>query len=142
MSLVGGPIIKVGHFQSDGGAYNLELGFVPDYIKIWNLAAAAGEIAIQEWFSDLGDAFAIVHRMLVDNGSTGTDTVEYITSGGAISKLDTTTIDAGTENDDTDPVRKTASKGVTIATGWSDDDDEVYYLAIGNANFEDIGDVA
>jgi hypothetical protein len=142
MTLVGGPIIKVSHFQSDGGAYNLELGFVPDYIMLWNLAAVAGEIAIQEWFADLGDAYAIVHRMLADNGSTGYDTVEYITSGGAISKLDSTTIDAGTANDDTDPVRKTAARGVTIATGWLDDDDEVYFLAIGNAKFEDIGDVA
>ena len=134
--LVGAPIIKSGHFQSDGNAYDLILGFVPEYIMLWNLNAAAGEIMIQEWFSDLGDAKAIVHRMLVDNGTTATKTIEYITSGGAIAKLDTTTI--STSN----PVNKTAKKGITIATGWLDDDDEVYYLAIGNVQFTDIGDVA
>jgi hypothetical protein len=136
MSLVGAPIIKAGHFQSDGNAYDLDLGFVPDYIILWNLAAVAGEIMVQEWFADLGDAHAIVHRMLVDNGSTASKTIEYITSGGAIAKLDTETISSS------NPVKKTMKKGVTIATGWLDDNDEIYYLALGNAEFIDIGDVA
>ena len=270
--LVGGPIIKAGHFQADGDTYELNLGFTPNYLKLYNLNAAAGEVIIYEYFGDMGDrmissptlaigstkskvahagfrykiagveyekaanavgeipgndvvpqstygavaldigangtvdiieaadnvtgyasaalamadvaapaagharmgyvtvtksdgAFtfgttlfdaanvtaqflsclenAIGRRMLVDNGTTGYKTVEnLLTLGGIpenfddIARLDSKTIQI------TDPIKVTPSKGVTINTDWMDDDDEIYFLAIGNMAEVDIGDVA
>jgi hypothetical protein len=271
--LVGAPIIKAGHFQADGNSYNLKLDFVPDYIKLYNLNAGAGEVIIYEYFGDMGDrmlssptlaigstkskvgyaafrykiagveyekaadavgestgndvivqakygavaldidadgviyviegtdqaaqqfttaaaamasvaapvagrarmgyvtvvdsnstftfgtdlfdgsgvtaAFydclenAIARRMLADNGSTGYKTVENLLTLGAlpsvfnkVAKLDSKTIQI------TDPIKVTPDKGVTIAANWIANDDEIYFLAIGNIQANDIGDVA
>jgi hypothetical protein len=53
--LVGGPKIKAGHFQADGNTYKLKLDFVPDYIRLYNLNATAGEVMLFEYFGDMGD---------------------------------------------------------------------------------------
>lgn len=271
--LAGAPIIKAGHFQADGDSYDLNLGFVPDYIKLYNLNATAGEVIIYEYFGDMGDriisspalaigttkskvgysAFrykiagveyekaanavgeipgddvivqakygavaldigvdgvvdvieatnqaaaqfttavaamaavvapaaghvrigyvtvvdddstftfgtddfdgsgvaalfydclenAIGRRMLADNGTTGYKTVENLLTLGAlpwvfdeIARLESNSIQT------TDPIKVTPNKGVTIDTSWMADDDEIYFLAIGNIQANDIGDVA
>ena len=128
--------LKVGHFQADGNAYNLNLGWIPNYGKFINLNAVAGEIVSIEWFNDFTDDYAVVTRRLTDNGTTGTDTVEYVTSGGHISSYNTTAVQS------TNPVKITGGKGVTIAATWMDDDDEIYYIVAQSDEFKDIGDVA
>jgi len=64
----------------------------------------------------MGDAAEIQFKALADDGSTGGLTIDYVSSGGYISDWTYTTsyIDKGTSNDDDDPVRITAQKGVTI----------------------------
>lgn len=141
MVLTGGPIVKVGHFEADGAEVDLVLGFVPDYIRIVNASAAAGEIAEAEWFSDMAAGTGIIRNMIADDGTTSKTNFEWLAAAHPISKLDERTIDEGTENDDTDPVRIEAKKGVTIAASFMDDSDEIWYIAFGNANQEDHGDI-
>lgn len=118
------PQIRTGHFISDGNAYNLVLGFVPSYLKLFNLMAAAGEVAMIEWFGELGDDKEIQTKMLADNGSTGNTTFTYVASGGSVQDYDAKSISL------VNPILVSGGKGVTIATGWLDDNDVIYYIAI------------
>ncbi|MFX0200991.1 MAG: hypothetical protein ACFFCW_33140 [Candidatus Hodarchaeota archaeon] len=129
-------IIKVGHFEADGDAYDLILGFVPDYIRLYNAGAAAGEVIVHEWFKDDASGKGFVTRRLTDNGTTATDTMEYLASGHAISKKETVTVQT------TDPIKILGKVGVTIAAAWMDDSEEIYYFAVKCSEFNDIGDVA
>ena len=126
----GQQIVKAGYLKSDGNAYELDLGFVPDYIKLVNLNAAETEVMIYEWWSHMGDSVALAHIQIDGSTSDAVYSVKKDTSG-VITKLDTTTIQTS------DPVKKTAKRGVIIATGWLDDNDEIYYYAVGNAPFTD-----
>ena len=114
--------IVVGHLESDGEAINLPLGFVPDVLFLFNANAAAPEVFLSVWFGgEMGDAAEIQFKALEDKGSTGGLTIDYVSSGGYISAWTYTTsyIDKGTSNDDDDPVRITAQKGVTIGADFS-----------------------
>lgn len=43
--------LKVGSYTGTGAAINIELGFVPDYVRVWN--ATDGD-ASWEWFYGMG----------------------------------------------------------------------------------------
>lgn len=135
--------IRDGHFEADGAAVNLELGFVPTYFMAINASAATGEIARVEWFgSEMGDSKQFQTKIVADNGSTGNVNLGYASSGGIIQDYGATpTIDTGTENSDSDPVRVYGEKGVTIAASFMDDGDEIYYLAILADRTTDHGDI-
>lgn len=136
--------IVVGHLESDGAAINLPLGFVPDVLFLFNANAAAAEVFLSVWFGgEMDDAAEIQFKALADNGNTGGLTIDYVSSGGYISDWTYTTsyIDKGTSNDDDDPVRITAQKGVTISADFSDDSDELWYIAIGADKVKDHGDI-
>ncbi len=61
--------IRSGHFQADGGAHNLVLGFVPSYLILINLNAAVNEVFKIEWFgAEMGDAKEVQHTAIADNG--------------------------------------------------------------------------
>lgn len=126
--------IRTGNFISGGGAYNLVLGFVPSYLKLFNFMAAAGEVAVVEWFSEHGDAKEIQWKMLADNGTTSSTTFTVVASGGVVAAYNASTVSTGP------PVVVTGGKGVTIATGWLDDNDVIYYLAIEADRDVDHGD--
>lgn len=136
-------MIRTGHFEADGDAVNLNLGFIPAYIKIINQSAATGEIAVVEWFKDMGDSKQFETTIIADNGSTADTNFAYSSSGGVITEYDTTAVDSGTENDDDDPVRVTGGQGVTIAAAFMDDSDEIWYLAFGPNDTRDVdhGDI-
>lgn len=73
-------------FIADGNAYNLELGFTPSYVAVYNAMAVAGEVFKAEWFgSEMGDSYMIKHTVLADNGSTGNLSMDYVTTGGPVS---------------------------------------------------------
>lgn len=215
--------IRMGHFESDGNAYNLMLGFAPSYFMMMNAAAVAGEVFKVEWFgSEMADSKEIQHKVLVDNGVTGNLSLDYVASGGncatysgkVIGDRQSVTFDdtGGTAVDlitftaakgnpfvNGEKVRAVASgglptnltettnyyvidatattcrisltrggsavdfgsdgtppnylysidnlvitggEGVTIATGFVDDGDEVWWMAIEADKNEDLGDVA
>lgn len=215
--------IRTGHFESDGNAYNLMLGFAPSYFTMINANAAVGEVFKVEWFGDeMGDAQEIQHTVLADNGSTGNLSLDFVSSGGscatysakvvgdrksvtfddtggASEDLITATAAAGHGFSDGEKIKFVASgglptnlsatthyyvidatattfrvaltkggsavdfgsdgtapnyaysldnivvvggEGVTIATGFVDDGDEVWFMAIEADKNEDLGDVA
>lgn len=129
-------------FQADGNACNVELGFAPDRVQVYNLNAAAGEPFKIEWFSLLGDNKEIWHNRIADNGATGASSIEYKSSGGHISAYEGVSYDSGTENDDDDPVRATGFAGITIAAAFMDDDDIIIVQAERSLRAEDLGDIA
>ena len=135
--------IRVGHFEADGNAVTLKLGFVPDYFTAINQSAATGEAAKVEWFGDeMGDSKEFQTVIIADNGSTANTNFAYESSSGVISAVGSTlTVDTGTENDDDDPVRVTNEMGVTIAASFMDDGDEVWYLAVAADRDYDHGDI-
>ncbi len=136
--------IVVGHLESDGAAINLPLGFVPNVVFLFNANAAANEVFLSIWFGgEMADAAEIQAKALADNGTTAGLTWDYVSSGGYIQDWTYTTsyIDKGTSNDDDDPVRITAQKGIIISADFSDDSDELWYIAIGADKVKDHGDI-
>jgi hypothetical protein len=79
--------IVAGYFTAAGTpvVVNVDLGFIPDYVKLVGEGAAAADISIIEWFGE--DTKALKHTVIADNGATGSKNQEWITSGGP-SKID------------------------------------------------------
>jgi hypothetical protein len=83
--------IATGSFTaaSSAAAVNVNCGFVPDYVKLINVAATARQIATVEWFrGSMGEAAYLKETIVVDSGSTGDKSLEYVSSSG-LTKLDT-----------------------------------------------------
>lgn len=134
--------IVTGHLESDGNAINLPLGFVPDCFIVFNQEAVATEVFAVVWFgSEMGNNKEIQFKALADNGTSGGLTLDYVSSGGFISAYTAKTIDSGTSNDDSDPTRATGAAGVTIHANFSDDGDELWYIAISADKVTDHGDI-
>ena len=94
------------HFEADGAAVNLTLGFVPIAALVANLNAAAGEVMAVLWLgSEMGDNKEIQFTRIADNGSTGNTNISYASSGGYVSAYNTKSVDTGTDDSDTDPVQ-------------------------------------
>ena len=128
--------IRTGHFEADGGAHNLVLGFVPSYLLVINAGAADTEVWKLEWFDEMGDAQEIWHYMINNDGADDVDTPVKKGSGGYISEYDTNSVQTS------DPILVGGGKGVTIAAAFMDDSDEVYYVAIESDRDVDHGDIA
>jgi hypothetical protein len=128
--------IKTFHFEADGNAYNLNLGWVPDYVKIMCANAATGEVVETEWFKDMDDDAGFITTVIADNGVTSDKNKVYAGSGAGISEYDSTSVQT------TNPVMITGGKGVTIAAALMDNSDEVWGIAIQSDEDKDIGDVA
>ena len=128
--------IRIGHFEADGAAVNLPLGFIPQYIMLINQAAADGEpIMIQCFGTEMGDAKEIWHLRHANDGGSDRDTPVYKSSGGYIQDYDTTSVQTS------DPVKPTGGKGVTISASWMDDGDEIWYVAIEGDRYTDHDDI-
>jgi len=72
------------HFEADGNAVNLNLGFIPSYVRVTNFMAADTEVAAIEWFKEMGDAVEIWWN----NSDTGEQNFVPKSSGGYISAYD------------------------------------------------------
>jgi hypothetical protein len=70
---------KTGSYTGTGAAINIELGFIPDYIRVINITD--GDDA-WEWFSSMAAASAIYQRNLVDNATSGNSSMALITTNG------------------------------------------------------------
>lgn len=73
-----------GHFEADGGSYDLVLPFRPDKLVLWNYTkfgtAAADPMSV--WFRDFPDGDALQLQVVADNGSTGNTSSLLTTSNG------------------------------------------------------------
>lgn len=80
--------ILTGHFEADGGAHNLILGGVPDYIRVTNAGAADTEVQTLEWWKEMGDSKEIWHYIQDNDGGGDVTTPVKKSSGGYISEYD------------------------------------------------------
>lgn len=94
--------VKVGTYTGTGAAINLELGFVPDWIQIWNVTDGDAK---WEWFNGMTAATALtVAAAAAGVGSNGITAYE------------------GTRGGD--------SKGLTLGTALSESAKVHRYIAI------------
>lgn len=100
------PNVKVGTVSGTGAAVNISTGFVPTYIKVWNITD--GDI-VHEWFTGMTDGHAL------QSANHASTQFSRITSNG-ISAY------AGSA---------TASDGFTIGTAISENSKTLGYYAIG-----------
>lgn len=68
--------IVTGTITSSGAAYNLNLGFTPDYIIVENYSnyatPANGEIVVASWYNGMTDAYAFIETFDNTGGALGT----------------------------------------------------------------------
>jgi len=129
--------IKTGKFTATGSDVILNLGFVPDYLKLFNANAASGEVMAIEWFNQSGEGKEFHTTRIADSGSTGNTNFSYVSSGGEVEA----TVEEATVQT-SDPVQVTGKRGVQIDASWMDDGDVIYYLAIQADRDQDLGDAA
>ena len=127
--------IRVGHFEADGAAVNLVLGFRPDYFMAVNNTAADTEPIKIEWWREGGDAVELWHYNHDNDGGDDINTPAWKSSGGYISDYNTNSVTTGTT------VSVGGGQGVTISATWMDDSDEIYYVAIQGDRDVDHGDI-
>lgn len=109
--------IKTGTYTGDGAAQNIELGFIPDYVRVWN--ETDGDIA-WEWFSGMTDGHALQQINVVDNATSGANGMSKITSNGV---------------SEYDPTDYSAKKGFTIGTALSESAKVFRYVAQRNGDY-------
>lgn len=114
---------KQAQVTGTGSAINVEVGFVPDYVKVVNANAATGEImALESWKGQSdGDSFATT--IIADDGSTS-DTNYGVEGTNGLSEYDTEVIQTS------DPITNTGFKGFTIPAAFQDASDVLHYIAL------------
>lgn len=109
----------VGSVAGTGSAINVSLGFIPDYVKVFNPNDAGSLWPTLEWCTGMAAASGFKTLKSVDSGSTGNASSNKITSNG-ISTY------AGSSS---------AAKGFTIGADAdiNVNGETIYYLALANA---------
>ena len=97
--------IKVGSYTGDTAAQNISVGFIPDYVKVWN--ATDGDTS-WEWFNGMGAGDALKSIIHADTQFS------LLTSNGI----------------DTYAGSATAAEGFTIGTDMSESAEVFRYIAI------------
>jgi len=78
----------------------------------------------------------------VDNGVTGNANVAYVAAGGSLADYDVkTVVIVDPDGIEADYVDVSGGKGVTIAAGFMDNSDEIWYVAIEADRDVDHGDI-
>jgi len=123
--------IKVGSFTvstAEGtGGKNVEVGFVPEFILLWNSDASAADVGVMLRFGGQAADAAVTLLKLTDNGATGTDTINEITSNG-ITDYDSGSIAA---SGSPDTVLDSGFQGFTIPAAQLTATDVWHYVAFG-----------
>lgn len=109
--------VEIGTYTGNGAAINIELGFIPDHVRVINVTDGN---QIFDWFNGMTAGHAIRQQNVVDNGTTGNSSLASITSNG-ITAL------AG---DRTTPRRP----GFTVGTALSTDTKVYRYIASRSTN--------
>lgn len=109
--------IKVGTYEGTGAAINIELGWVPDYVRVVN--TEDGD-AIWEWFNGLGAGDAIFEQSIDDDGTSGNSSLALISSNG---------IDAY------EPTDFSKKLGFTVGTALSENEKTFRYIALRSGEY-------
>jgi len=124
-----------GSVTGTGADIDVELGFKPSYVKVFNKTAieagvAESDVAL-EWFEGMAADSAIKHNIAIpyDNSTAVAETkaanMEFITANG-ITILETSTVQTA------DPVTMTGFTGFRIPAAFQAASDELYYIASRN----------
>lgn len=100
--------IKVGTYEGTGAAVNIALGFVPDYMRIWNVED--GDIS-WEWFNGMTAAYACQTTNHADTQ------LSVITSNGFTEYVGSSTV----------------AEGMTVGTTLSEPGKTYRYVALANS---------
>jgi hypothetical protein len=128
-------LIKTGKFEATGDDVILDLGFIPDYLKLFNADAATGEVAVIEWFNQLDAEKEFQTVIIEDDGTSGKANFVYDSS---TAEVKATVEESSVQT--SDPVKTLGKRGVKIDASWMEDSDVIYYLAIAADRDEDLGD--
>lgn len=109
--------IKTGTYTGNAAAQNIELGFVPDYVKVVNITD--GDDA-WEFFSGMTAGHAIYSRAVTDTAATGNASMARITANGITLRS---------------PTDFSGKKGFTIGTALSENTKTFAYVAVRNADY-------
>jgi hypothetical protein len=74
--------IKVGTVEGTGAIIQVELGFVPTYVKLFNIDDAGTLWPSLEWLKGMAAASGIKCQKQIDSGTTGLSSQAYVTSNG------------------------------------------------------------
>lgn len=118
---------KTGTITGTGSDIDVDLGFIPSYVKVINRTAlgAAGTLVALEWFEGMGDDNAVGINAIQDDSATTTYNLANKTSDG-ITSLQTSSVQTS------DPVAMTGFNGFRIPAAFQAADDELYYIAARN----------
>lgn len=104
--------VRVDTVEGTGAAINIELGWIPDYVRIINVEDGD---TIHEWFRGMGAGDAIKAINVVDNATSGANGLALISANG---------IDTYSADD--------AEDGFTIGTDISESGKTLRYIAMRN----------
>jgi len=74
--------IRTGTVEGTGAAINIELGFVPDYVEVYNADDAGGLAPTVKWWNGMADGSGLKTLKSVDSGTTGNASSAAIVAGG------------------------------------------------------------
>jgi len=80
------------HFEADGAAVNIDLGFVPSYVEVINMNAATDELVKIQKFAEMGSAAAVELWTYSSNAAGAVISPLPKVTGGYIAAYDTTNI--------------------------------------------------
>lgn len=114
---------KQGTITGTGSAINVEVGFVPDYVKVVNENAIEGEIMVLESFKAQLDGDSVATWSILDNGTDTTKNIGIEGTNG-LSEYDASDIQI------TDPITNLGFAGFTIPAAFQDNADVMHYIAM------------
>ena len=74
--------VVTGKVTGTGAAINVQLGFQPRYVKVFNPNDAGGLYPTIEYFDGMPAASGFKTKVVADNGTTGNKSSDYVTVNG------------------------------------------------------------
>jgi len=129
--------IVTGHWESDGALINLPIGFIPDYVKIWDYTSSTW----YEWWYDmeLDGAAATIEGIGVSISAGASALADYATTEGISAygtRTDAPTITTWTTTVSTNATARTATTAGTYVKPTSSGTDKNGLTADTSAIFE------
>ncbi len=109
---------KKGSITGTGSAINVELGFTPLYVRIWNPNDAGSLWPTMEWIEGMTSAHSFKTKAITDSGATGNATDTKVTTNGI-------TVYAGVEGANAKGFTLGADADMNVSA------EVLYYIAIG-----------
>lgn len=131
---------KVGTFVSAGVDYNIPIGFVPDYLVIYNEDAVTPAIAKIEWFGTDQGVLNEVQTKIIDEDGAGTQVSIVFIDDDTSGHINAIVSDSDPEISSGNQI-VTGEIGITLDAAFHADGDVIRYMAIRADHTEDHGDV-